>query len=148
MPFPRPQQFDQSDSELRMAFLDAVFELLMEVSESGTDPNGRPLFEEEMLPFLRDAAAEVQENFSALQFRASELQPEQIFPHGLAGDQLRFKLAATSMRERIYRQVGGAFNFRWLLDTLEGLLDSIIDASGAGGAVKEFKEAVRNSTAE
>lgn len=147
MPFPSTDQFEKlNDSQLRTAFLAGVYELLQEVAQTGADPKGKPLFEEGMRDFMGPAWMEVQDSFVQLQSKAANLPDEEVVRHGLGGDQLRFKLAATSMRERIYREVAGAGPFRWLLDTLEGLLDSIIDAAGVGGAVKEFKEAVRNST--
>lgn len=146
MPFPTTSDFHKSDRDLLLQFLQAFRELLGNVVETGRDPRGSELFAMELMAPMRSAFSEVQDHFGRLQSAVREgLPPERIAEHGLSGQQLRFKLATVSYRAQRYLQLGGFFRFQWLLDTIEGLLDSIIDAAGVGGAIKEYKEAVRNA---
>ena len=145
MPFPGTSDFTAPDRDLLAHFLRAVYELLAEVTEVPFDPLKQPLFADELIDPMRGAFSEVRDHFGRLDAAIKELVPERMAEHGLSGNQLRFKLATVKYREQKYRQRGGLFRFRWLLDTIEGLLDSIIDAAGVGGAIKDFKEAVRSS---
>jgi hypothetical protein len=95
---------------------------------------------------MREAFGELDVHFKRLHVAIPETSEEQIFDHGLRGRQLSFKLQVVSFFADRFKQRGGPGLFRRLLDTLEGLLDSIIDAAGVGGAVKEYKDFVRNST--
>lgn len=148
MGFPTRDEFVRSDTELLVAFLEAVRDLLRQVvRDEGRDHKGNRLLVDELVRPMHDAFRELEEqqHFERLIGGARDLSAEPMHEHGLGGAQLRFKLAAVSFRESLFNELGGVFRFRWLLDTLEGLLDSIIDASGTGGAIKEIKEAIRNS---
>jgi hypothetical protein len=146
MPFSNVNDFGQTDRDLLISFLKAVYELLEQAVRTTRDPLGGELFVEELIGPMRAAFPELGDHFGRMDAAIRALPDERMIEHGLTGQQLRFKLAAVSYRERIYGQIGRIFRFKGLLDTLEGLLDSIIDAAGVGGAIKEFKEAVRNST--
>lgn len=146
MPFPTPDRFDEPDEYLRIEFIQAVADLISDVVRTGTDLHGHKLFEDELLPYMRDAMDSLHDRIQALEWAIVDVSDQDILKHGLHGEQLRFKLAAIDLRDRHYRLIGGVTNFRWLLETLEGLLDSIIDATAAGGAIKAFKAALINST--
>ncbi len=146
MPFPSVNDFDQSDRNLLISFLRAVYELLARSVDRTKDPLENELFVEELIGPMNAAFSEIGDHFARVERAIGELPDVRMTEHGLTGQQLRFKLAAVRYRERIYERLGSVLRFKGLLDTLEGLLDSILDAVGAGGAIKEFKEAVRNST--
>ena len=146
MPFPSVNDFGQTDRNLLISFLNAVYELLAQAVETTRDPLGGELFVEELIGPMQAAFPELREYFGRVEAAVRELPNVRMIEHGLTGPQLRFKLAGVSYRDGIYRQLGRIFHFKGLLDTLEALLDSILDAAGIGGAIKEFKEAVRNST--
>ena len=87
-------------------------------------------------------------HFDRLRERIPEIPKENVVDHALEGPQLTMKLRIVRYFADNFQELGGVSVFKRLLDSLEGLLDSIIDASGTGGAVKEFKDFVRSSTAE
>ncbi len=67
--------------------------------------------------------------------------------HGLFGRPMRFKLRALAGIARKWgRRARGQFRIRaWLrqmLEAIDAILDSLIQASGVGGLVKEFKDAL------
>ena len=143
--FPTSSDFAQPDQDLLLQFVRAVHDLLAEVVENPNDRQGEPLFADGLIDPMRAAFLEIPGHFERLYTAVRRLEPDGIAEHGLSGNQLHFKLAAVHYREQVYRQRGGFFRLQWLLDAIEGLLDSIIDAAGVGGAIKEFKEAMRNS---
>jgi hypothetical protein len=66
--------------------------------------------------------------------------------HGLTGKQLRFKLAIIRLRERLFCKLPKFRPFRSVIGAIDTLLDSIVDALGVGGALKELKDAVLDAT--
>ena len=139
---------DVGHVELLQIFLNGLYELLHDVIEKGTDYQGQPIFHEEFLVPMREAFEELGYHFRRLHGAIPETPEERILDHALDGRQLSFKLRVVRFYADRFRAIGGAGLFRKLLETLEGLLDSIIDAAGTGGAIKEFKEFVKNSTTE
>ena len=127
-------------------FVAAVGDFIAEFVESGQDPKGEPLFEETLLDLMRRALAETGPVFGMLAGRAAELSDDSIREHHLFGDSLRFKFGVVNHRVAQFKERGSTGLFRWVMDTIEGPLDSILDAAGTGGAIKELKEAIRTST--
>ena len=144
--FPFPDDVSDNPRPAISQFIEAVRDFIAEFVESGKDPTGAPLFEEALLDLMRPAFKETMPAFDALLGRTTELSDESIGKHALSGDSLRFKFSVVNHRVAEFRQRPNVGRFRWVLDTIEGVLDSIIDAAGTGGAVKELKEAIRNST--
>lgn len=69
--------------------------------------------------------------------------------HGLSGRPLQFKLAVIDSVTRQWQELRQSLNPRdWLkraIDAIDALLDSLISAAGgAGGLIKEFKDALRS----
>ena len=144
--FPTSAEFDHDDKALMQQFVGALWDLLIQLVERGTDDRDRLVFEEGLRILMLPALLDTKPEFDRLGGAIAEISPESIERHGLYGDPLRFKLAVVRHWYDAFRGVGGVGLLRRLLDALEGLLDSIIDAAGTGGAVKEIKEAIRNST--
>lgn len=70
-----------------------------------------------------------------------------LISHGLVGRPMKFKLKVVASVSDAWERVRGQFSIRdWfkrVLDAIDAILDSLIDAaSGAGGIIKEFKDAL------
>lgn len=135
-----------SSRDLMKRFLDAVRDLLLGTVSSGRDSKGTELFFPELLPHLRDGAGNLEGHVSRLKEAVDGIPADHIEDHALDGPELLMKIRIVRFFADRFAALGGVGPFRRLLDTLESLLDSIIDAAGTGGAIKEFKEFVRNST--
>lgn len=75
------------------------------------------------------------------------IHPIAVINHGLAGRPLRFKLKVIDTIangwDRVQRQFSIREWFKSLIDAIDALLDSLIDAAGGvGGLIKEFKDAL------
>ena len=77
----------------------------------------------------------------------SDISPKKLRQHGLEGRPLRFKFNVLNSIGSQWEKVKGQFSIReWfkkLVDAIDAILDSLIDAAdGAGGLIKEFKDAL------
>ena len=145
MAFPTGDE-SASDRDLMKQFLDALKDLLIGVVKEGRDRHGQELFFPELLPLLRDGLGNLDGHVDRLESAVDGIPAEKVADHALEGPEFRMKIRIVRFFSNRFEQMGGVWPFRRLLDTLEGLLDSIIDAAGAGGAIKEYKDFVRNST--
>ena len=105
------------------------------------NPDLRPLAFE---TFSRDVVPSIQR----LQVAISDVSEAALREHGLLGLPLRFKLNVADTIGRRWETVRRTLNVReWfarIIDAIDALLDSLIDAAaGAGGLIKEFKDALR-----
>jgi len=66
--------------------------------------------------------------------------------HGLTGAQLQFKLTAVQIRERRFLRFPVFGTLRRLIQAMDHVLDSVLDAVGASGALKELKDIVFDVT--
>ena len=135
-----------SDLDLMKLFLDALRDLLLGIVKEGRDRQGQELFFPELLPLLRDGLGNLDNHVDRLKSAVGEISEERVADHALEGAEFRMKIRIVRFFSDRFERMGGVWPFRRLLDTLEGLLDSIIDAAGTGGAIKEYKDFVRNST--
>lgn len=76
------------------------------------------------------------------------LTDDQLKRHGLSGRPLRFKIQVLNAVANQWNNLQGVLSIgEWLkktLDAIDAILDSLIDAAGgAGGLIKEFKDALR-----
>jgi hypothetical protein len=133
--------------ELR-SFVDGTVEFLNVVL---TDENFSFLWESE--PELHELAIDtfehdVLESASQLKEASYEISERSLIDHGLIGRPMRFKLRVLDFIGRNWkRKIQGQFSVReWLkkiIDAIDAILDSLIDAAGGkGGMIKEFKDAV------
>lgn len=138
----------------------------------GQQSRERSLIDPEMLGLLREAWSEYERDAAGrLEITLSRIANASaavLEEHGLYGAQLRFKLGLFRWRLQTYNQtrqavavappapptaplvfppwsvVGRAF--KWLLRTIDVLLDSIVQALGIGKALKEIKEGTIEAT--
>ena|SRR3990172_11063084 len=125
-----------------LLFLGGVEEVLSRLVESGRDPLGKPLFIGNVLPQMRAAWAEMPEHFRALRAGVGRLSDTKIRDHGFSPIQLNFKLQVVASWWRRFSENGGRRIALKLLGAIDTVLDSLIDATGLGGAIKEIKDAI------
>lgn len=147
MPVQFPQYAGVGDSRGVLAeYIHAIALFLDEIVRTGTDYQGRPLFDERLLPPMRAAWDETRPRFDIVAGRAAEIGPGAIEEHGLAGRQLQYKLAVVEHRNGIFRSLGGVLGFRRVIETIDTLLKSILDAAGVGGGLAEIKDYIGHAT--
>lgn len=135
-------------------FVKQVHDFLAEIVRSDRDPiSAEPLFEQELVPAMRAAWDEVKRaglfDDVGMRIRDARPRPEATFgPHGLTGQQLRFKLAVIRFFHGRYIARGGRRLLKKLLDIIDDLLDSILEALGVEGAISEIKDFIKDSIAE
>lgn len=105
----------------------------------------KPALYELALQTYRSDIAEIA--VQELQDAIVEIPEETIRRHGLDGQALRFKFhvinSISTQWERVRGQVSVRAWFRKLVDAIDALLDSLINATGGvGGIIKEFKDAL------
>ena len=144
MPLPVfPNLDDLDDFAKRTQFVDWVLDALRHLVE---DEEYRELFVDDLHGDMRAAWNDADGTFDELPEAVAALHPRQVVLHGLAGAQLRFKLATVRYwAERFLGDGGNGFVLRRLLDSIDTLLDSLLAATGAGSSLKELKDAVRSS---
>ncbi len=127
-------------------FMWAVHKFLDELVRSNRDPTGRPLFWKQLLKPMRDAWREAEQNhyFSDVESRIRKLTSEKWREHGLYGRQLAFKLAVIRFFLTRYQSIGKSI-LRKLLNIIDDLLKSILEAVGGGGAISELKDFIKDS---
>lgn len=84
----------------------------------------------------------------------ANLAPGQVVRHGLGGAQLDFELATVRYwaqrfidRQSIALDRAAKGVLRWLLNAINTLLTSLASAVGAGTALQEMKDAIRDAIA-
>lgn len=137
--------------EYLVAFVDWLQEFFHQVvrfSDEIDGKTGAPLFEEQ-IRFLPDVLDEMDsdEHFIRLRELVQLMENTSILEHGLYGLQLKWKLSNINFSLRRFMEQRTAALFDRLLSSIDALLDSILAAVPGGSAVKELKEAIRNSVA-
>ncbi len=135
----------RNDRQRLVQFLKAVHEILDRLVKTGKDPTGKPLFVPELQELMDAAWTEVVPVFWDTEKAIQDASEERLGGHGLFGKQLDFKLRVVDWLSGRFQALGGAKLLKRLLQAIENLLDSIIDAAGTGGAIKEIKEAIKSS---
>ena len=117
--------------------------------DEGDELTGGPLFNESQIGFLDEVLEELENDahFASLQALVSNMNPNEAFMHGLYNAQLRWKLSNINFSLTGFLEQRTAALFDRLLSSIDALLDSILGAIPGGSAVKELKEAIRNSVA-
>jgi len=131
-------------------FLGETLGFLKMLTYEGEDAEGRSLFVEKLLPEIRQAWEEFQDDFNVedAQRLVTKTPGPVLQSHGLYGRQLRLKLSAiASWRERFLGKKTKKLLLR-LLDAIDTLLDSLMQAAGIDKALKEIKDILRNAIDE
>ena len=146
--FPEFRAGDDARKAL-ISFLYAVHDFLDELVQSNRDLHGRPLFLEQLLDAMRQAWQEVnqQEHFPRVANGIGNLSDEQLHNHGLSGRQLTFKLSVIRFFHGRYLSAGKGI-LRKFLNIIDDLLKSVLEAVGAGGAISEIKDFIKDSVDE
>jgi|GEM_PF-2620916 hypothetical protein len=150
MPVEFPTFDGDDDPPLVLAnFLKAVRKFLAELVETDRDSLGDRLFVRALRNEMLAAWEEAQVHFDLAIERAENsylrLQPgNALYEHGLYGRQLRFKLAVIRYFYGQYLSVGKGI-LKKLIEMIDDLLKSILDAIGAGGAISEIKDFIKDS---
>lgn len=158
---------DPGVSEL-VHFVDAVHSFLSRLLEddvlmnrlTGGDDElvalARSSFAVDVVPGLHRLKAAL-EGLEALSLEGQDARPvetdsllEGLNDHGLLGVSAAFKYAVLAKASRGWRRYRGQLTpgprFVMVLDAVDVIPDSLIGVFGAGGAVKEFKDALRTLT--
>ena len=145
MPIQMPN-FEGDDAEKRAQFVSWVLETLDDLV-NGADGQYKNLFVPELVVPMRKAWDEAKQ-FPGLDDLVAPLNLYQVSVHGLGGSQLDFKLATVRYWVKRFRE---NHKFSWsilrrIFDAIDTLLGSLLSAApGAGTALEELKEAIRNS---
>jgi hypothetical protein len=134
------------------SFVDWLHGFFHQVAENRFDTDevaGGPLFHATQIEFLPEVLAEMERDghFQRLMEAAAAADPKALFAHGLYGAQLSWKFSNINFSLTRFIEERSAALFDRLLDSIDALLDSLLGAVPGGSAVKELKEAVRNSIA-
>lgn len=128
-------------------FVDAVLEFLDFVLKHPNDFAFLWQGREELLDLARDTfqADVVKIGGPELRSAIEKISNQALRSHGLSGRALRFKLKVLDSVSSMWGKVKGVAIAGWLKRTIEAIdaiLGSLTDATGAGGIIKEFKDAL------
>ena len=154
MPITRLPEFEEiDDAGKRRDFVLWVRKTLGHLVEQADGEYSR-VFVPALIGPMGDAWKEVEPEFEVLAGSVADLAPGQVVRHGLGGAQLDFKLATVRYRAQrfIDRQpttlIWAGKGLLWLLlDAINTLLKSLASAVGAGTALQEMKDGIRDAIA-
>lgn len=137
---------DKSDQERLSRFVYDVGILLDHLVQSGTDVHGDQVLSENLLPYANAAWQQaVAQRVHNVRFDLREANENRLARHGLLGIELEFKLRALEAIWDRYLTQGGGQLLKKVLDIIDDVLQSILEAIGASGALDEFKSVLTNS---
>lgn len=139
---------DASDTQRLVAFVQWVKKFLGALIEDAGQEKLGDVFVPSLLPAMKGAWEEGRQEFDRVATEVAELGPGQLRAHGLHGAQLRFKMATVAHWSSRILLPGSRPLIRRILDAIDTLLDSIIEAIPGGTAAKELKDAIRDSIDE
>ena len=147
--FPEFGGGDEGPRGALVSFVRAVHDFLAELIQSNRDRQGQHLFLEDLLRPMGRAWQEVEQQryFADVERGIERLTDGQLRDHGLFGWQLAFKLAVIRFFHQRYLAAGKGI-LRKLLDIIDDLLKSILEAIGGGGAIAEIKDFIKDSIDE
>ena len=142
LPLPPPDDSLESGRQTCQLYVRWVHGLLYALIH---DPQYAEQFDLALRKLAEDAWEDLLPQFRSVDERLNdERVDENISQHGLYGAQLRFKMFV--VHRWLTRWLAHITPLRHLLKVVDDLLDSILAAVGAGGAISEFKKAVEEST--
>ena len=104
-------------------------------------------FIHELYNDVSNAWDNAQESFEDARDRLNKVAQETLEEHGLTGDQLRLKLRNVEKYFGDLISGMGSTALEKLLNVVNNLLDSIIQALGIPGVIKEIKDAIKSALA-
>ncbi|WP_442577552.1 hypothetical protein ACSBOB_18420 [Mesorhizobium sp. ASY16-5R] len=137
-----------TDIERLDRFLVELENFLTDVVKTGEDSRGTKLILKRLMPAMQNAWNAVGESpanqatarFANLRNRLKDTSSQTREDHGLTGSSLKFKLDVISHWTGVYNLFGGSRWFEKIIDLIDTLFESLIDAVGAGGALAELKD--------
>lgn len=137
--------FPNDDRDALKEFVTRTHTLLAEIVAHGGPVGGPTFVPHDLQPVLREAWPSAAKDLLALHARIAAASDQTLSVHGLTGPSLRFKLGVI---QRAWNNFAADKIIKWLrklLNAIDTLLESIIDALGpTGGAAKELKQALEN----
>jgi hypothetical protein len=98
-------------------FVVDVLKFLNTLVEEGQDEYGNQLFYEDLVEPMREAWADVQQQFEVVDQGIRSTSGSALREHGLLGGQLRFKLLVIGKRFQQFWAHGGKELLKWLLES-------------------------------
>jgi len=136
------------EREVLREFTDAVDRFLGNLIETAAENPDDSFFLPDLIPLMHQTwRTEMPREFAVLRDGIPGMPDAQLERHGFRGLQLHFKLGVVRARVREFVAGGVGDALSRLLDSIDGVLDSLLDAAGVGTAIKEFKEALKNAIA-
>jgi len=129
-------------------FVEWVVEFLGEVAdESGYGGELAALFVTDQIAYLPAALTALIEDGILVRAASAvrEMPVQAVVDHGLYGVQAKWKFSNVNHWLGNFIQTPGAKLFKRLLDSIDALLESILDGVPGGGAIIELKELTGNS---
>ena len=150
MPIQMPNFQGDDDAAKRAQFVSWVLETLDDLV-IGADKEYQNLFVPRLVRPMRNAWNEAG-RFPGLADLIANIGPDQVTIHGVGGSQLELKLATVNywverfVANQNANVMGSWSILRRIFDAIDTLLGSLLSAApGAGTALEELKEAIRNS---
>jgi len=136
--------WSKNDYERRqlIKFLLRVEDLLRDLV---LNEDNEKFFEPELVEKMRAAWAEMGPYFSEAHDALAHTEAANLRKHGLVSEQLKFKLAVVNHHEKRFKKTKKHRWLRRLLNVMDDLLKSILDAAGVGGAIDEIKAMIKGS---
>ena len=140
-------QVEEPGKEELQRFVDAVLKFLEFVLEHPDDFAFLWQGRQELLELARETFTADVNEIGGPELRAAigEIDSQALRSHGLAGRALRFKLKVVDSISSMWGNLTGASIPGWLkqtIDAIDAILGSLVEATGAGGIIKEFKDAL------
>jgi len=135
--------------QARKEIFSFILDILKELEEIYREPYGSEglLVLEEMLQPLGDAWEEFGKDFDLEKAKDNifKTSDQTLQDHGIYGAQAKAKKSLFNIRLKIFKGDRTKKTLLWLLDAIDTYLDSIVDATGLGTALKEIKDVLRSS---
>jgi hypothetical protein len=141
---------EQDAKEKLETFLKDTYDLLKELVYEGIDEEKRPFFIEDLSNSIHAAWEEFEEDFK-IEHAVAQIQQtdaKRLQASGLYGQQLDLKLSVVEIWKNRFLNRRIKKILLKLLDAIDTVLRSLIEAIGMGHALEEIKDILRNSIDE
>jgi hypothetical protein len=146
---PTAQETNEAHERLS-EFFKQIHDFLRDLATRKHDPKGGTLFPSELELLIEGAWAEFDGDFDldGALTKIAGLSAADLGAHGLYGKQLVLKLRVIEIWQQRFQQFGGRKVFKKLIDAIDTLLESLLEAAGLDGAIKELKDILSDSVDE